>query len=132
MFDERCLRGQIFAPAISAFTTSLWLSCALGHDYMDIGGRAMPGAIAEDARKYDHKEVGGRVAPGAATENNAGRCSRMNKCLKRAWIARRDSVVEQGHLSCSDEGILHGFYEGLVSWGVFLSTRKGKIAWSNF
>ena len=57
-----CLRGclseliflnswPINAPALSAFTTSLWLSSALGHDYMDIGGRAMPGAIAEDARK---------------------------------------------------------------------------------
>ena len=74
-------------------------SSALGHDYMDIGGRAMPGAIAENARKYDHRVVGGRVAPGAATENNAGRHVRKYKCLVRAGIARKDSVVEQPHQS---------------------------------
>jgi len=28
-------------------------------------------------------------------------------------------VAQQVHLSCSDEGTLHVFYEGLVSWGGF-------------
>ena len=29
-------------------------------------------------------------------------------------------VAQQAHLSCSDKGTLHDFYEGLVNWGGIL------------
>ena len=98
MFDECCLRGQIFAPAISAFTTSLWLSCALG----------------QDARKYDYKEVGGRVAPGAATENNAG------AVVEQAHLL----CCDEGTLHVFYEGLVT---RGVFLWFGFFSREKEKL-----
>ena len=74
-------------------------------------------ALGQDARKYDHKDVGGRVAPGAATENNAGRCLWKNKCLERAGIARKDSVVEQPHKLRLTKVPLCAFSFYIVVWG---------------